>query len=102
MAENRNQLVNNMDYKKFLNRIISFRKYYVAIVLVCLIMAFLVNKYSEIKYQNYTTIYIPSQDNSGFLNSPNDIIQSFGFFDKQKIIENEVEILKSFSLVKKV
>jgi len=36
------------------------------------------------------------------LNSPNDLIQSFGLFDNQKIIENELEILKSFSLIKKV
>jgi len=32
----------------------------------------------------------------------NDIIQSFGLFDNQKLIENELEILRSFTLIKNV
>ncbi len=102
MKENQDLFTNNMDYKKFINRLLSFRKAYIIIIFLSLLLAFLFNRFSSVKYQNYTTIYLPSQDNNNLLSSPNDLIKSFGLFDKQKIIENELEILRSFSLVKTV
>ena len=102
MRENQELFSAHLDYKKVLNRLLVFKNYYFAIIFVLLIVAYIYNRYSEVKYENQTTIYLPNQDNQNFLSSPNDLIKSFGLFDKQKLVENELEILRSFTLVKKV
>lgn len=102
MKENQDLLSGNMDYKKIFYRLLSFRKLYITLVIIFLILAFLFNRFSNVRFENKTTIYLSSSENRNMLSSPNDLIQSFGLFDNQKIIENELEILRSFSIVKRV
>jgi tyrosine-protein kinase Etk/Wzc len=101
MRENQELFSSNIDYKKIINRLLSFKVYYFTIVPLLIFLAFLFNRYSEVEYENHTMIFLNNQDNKNLFNSPNDLIKSFGLFDNQKIVENELEILKSFSLVKK-
>jgi tyrosine-protein kinase Etk/Wzc len=71
-------------------------------VLLLLITAFIINKFAVTKYKNYTTLLISENNENSFLNSPNNMMMGFDLFSGQNNIENEVEILQSFSLVKNV
>jgi tyrosine-protein kinase Etk/Wzc len=102
MNERQDTIASNFDVKKVIHRLLYFKKLYIILVLTLLGSAYVYNRFSDVKYVNQTTLYLTKPDNKGLLNSPNDLIQSFGMFDNQKIIENEIEILRSFSLVKKV
>ena len=92
----------NINYKKLVKKLISYKQQYILIIILFLVAAFVINRYSPVKFKNYTTIYIGEGDNNSFMSSPNDIMQGFGMFAGQSNIENEVEILQSFSLVKEV
>jgi tyrosine-protein kinase Etk/Wzc len=102
MKESQEFLAPNMDYKRVLNKLISHKRLYITLILVLLFFAFLYNHFSEVRYQNRTTLYLTNLNNKSMISSPNDVIQSFGMFDNQKTIDNELEILKSFTLVRKV
>jgi capsular exopolysaccharide synthesis family protein len=93
---------NNLDYKKFFQRLYQFRRAYIIILALFLFITFLVNRYSQVKYVNSTTLYLNEEDKTHSLNSSTDLFQSFGLFGNKQNIDNELEILKSFSLVKKV
>ncbi len=91
----------NMDFKKFYHKLLGFKTVYFVLLIVLLIAAFLVNRYSPVKYSNTSTIYLNEQDKNSSLNSPTDMFQSFGLFTGKQNIDNELEMLKSFSLIKK-
>jgi tyrosine-protein kinase Etk/Wzc len=93
----------SLNYRKLLLRLSSFKNLYIVTVIVLLVLAFLVNRYSKVIYQNSTVIYIESNDQNSFMNNARtDLFQVFGSFSSQNIIDNEIEILRSFSLVKAV
>ena len=92
----------NINYKKLLKKLLNYKRHYVLVTILLLISAFLINRYSITKYKNYTTIYIGENDENSFMGSPNDIMKGFSMFSGQSNIENEIEILQSFSLVKEV
>ena len=102
MKENQDLFASHIDYKKLITKLLSYKNYYILLFILFMIMAFIYNRYTDVKFENFTTIYLPDQTNKGMLGSPNDIIQSFGLFDNQKLIENELEILRSFTLIKNV
>ena len=102
MKDNQDLFAGNLDYKKIFYRLLSFKKLYIVLVLILLVLAFLFNRFSKVRYENKSTIYLSSSENQNLLSSPNDFMQSFGMLDNQKIIDNELEILQSFSLVKRV
>lgn len=91
-----------VDYKKLLQRLYSFRKVYILLILCFLIAGVLINKFSTVVYRNVTTLYMNQDDKSRGLNSTNDAFQSFGLFSVKGNIDNELEILRSFSLLKRV
>jgi tyrosine-protein kinase Etk/Wzc len=93
---------NNMDFKALFQRLYSYKKTYLLVIVVFLFLAFLVNRFSDVKYTNYSTLYLNNDESNNALNSPTDLIQGIGMFNGKKNIDNELEILKSFTLVKKV
>lgn len=92
----------SVDYKKLIHRLFTFRKVYLVLIVVFLIGAFLKNKFSTVVYRNATTLFMNQDDRTRAMNSTNDMFQSFGLFSVKGNIENELEIIKSFALVKKV
>lgn len=102
MRDNQDFIGNNFDYKKVLERLYSYRKIYITLLAIFLIGAFLINKYSTVIFKSSTTVYLNEEDKTQSLNSANDMFQSFGLFSSKENIENELEIIKSFSLIKKV
>lgn len=91
-----------VDYKKLVQRLYSYKTTYIFLVVVFLILAVLINKFSTVIYRNATTLYMNQDDRSRSLNSTNDMFQSFGLFNVKGNIDNELEIVRSFGLIKKV
>jgi|WetSurMetagenome_2_1015567.scaffolds.fasta_scaffold10660_2 tyrosine-protein kinase Etk/Wzc len=102
MADNHETFASSLDYKKVINRLFGFRNVYIVLFVVAFILAYLVNKYSSVSFENSIVLNL-SQDKS---QSPSqystDLFQTVGLFNTQQNIENELEILKSFSLIKRV
>lgn len=102
MKENQDLFASNVDYKKVVQKLYSYRRVYIALALVFLFAAFLINRYATVKYRNSTTLNLSDKNNNSSFNSSSDIFQSFGLFNSKENIDNELELLKSFSLIKKV
>jgi tyrosine-protein kinase Etk/Wzc len=102
MKEKQDLFTSNLDYKKIVQKLYSYRKVYIVLALVFLFVAFLVNRYATVKYRNSTTLNLSDKNNNSSFNSSTDIFQSFGLFNSKENIDNELELLKSFSLIKKV
>jgi tyrosine-protein kinase Etk/Wzc len=102
MNEHQDNFTNNVDYKRVIQRLYSYKNAYISFILVLLIATFLINRFSTFQYKNFSTLNLSEKSNSSPLNSSTDIFQSFGLFNSKENIDNELEILKSFSLIKKV
>ena len=93
---------NNINYKKVFQKLISYKKYYIYCVLILLFLAFVYNRYSKTMYKNQTIVYVSKNKENSFLSPPQDLSFNFGMFSGQNIIDNEIEIIKSFTLVRTV
>src|SRR4030042_4622365 len=102
MKNNEDIFQSNINYKKIVQKLLVYKKYYVYCIIILLILAFLVNRYSATTYKNYTTVYVSNKQENSLLSSPNNLSLNFGMFSGQNIIDNEIEIIKSFTLVKAV
>jgi tyrosine-protein kinase Etk/Wzc len=102
MKDEKDLFTSNLDYKKIFQRLYSFRRLFITLFTIFIIVTFLINRFSTVKYKNSTSLYLSEEDKSSALNSANDLFQSFGMFNTKENIYNELEILKSFSLIKKV
>ena len=77
--------------------------WFVASVLVCLIGTFIYLRYQTPVYNITSSVLIKEQDNkSGGGSNPLAAIQDLGMMSFTNSFDNEVEILKSKTLVKKV
>lgn len=92
----------NVNYKKLFQKLASYKKYYVYCVIILLFLAILFNRYSVPIYKNHTTIFVSKNQENSFLSSPNDLSLNFGMFSGQNNIDNEIEIIKSYTLIKEV
>ncbi len=102
MKDNLQNFENNIDFQKIFQRLYSYRKVYILLIVVFLLATFLINKYSAVIYKNSSTIFVNEEDKNKGLNSANDMFQGFGLFGNKENIENELELIKSYSLIKKV
>ena len=91
----------NVNYKKIFQRLLTRRKLYILCIIIFLITAFLINKFSIPKYKNYSMIRI-NEKGSSLLNSSNGFMQGLRLFENNNNIQDEIEIIGSFTLVKKV
>jgi tyrosine-protein kinase Etk/Wzc len=102
MKEEQDLYAVNMDYKKIFQRFYAFKNIYIILIAAFIIAAFLYNKFASVKFKNSTLLYMSKDDKSGSMSSKSDLFQTFGLFKTTENIDNDLEILKSFSLIKKV
>jgi tyrosine-protein kinase Etk/Wzc len=102
MKDEQELFTSNLDYKKIFHRLYTYRRSYFLLIGVFLAATFLFNRFATVKYKNFTTLCMNQEDKSNPLSSTSDMFQSFGLFKTTENIDNELEILKSFSLVKRV
>lgn len=80
----------------------AYWPWFVASILVCVIGAFIYLRYSTPIYNVSSAVLIKEQDSKNSNNNPLAAIQDLGMMSFTNSFDNEVEILKSKTLVKKV
>jgi len=86
------------DYKEILLKLFRHKYYFVVTLIFALALAYLFNKYSEPKYANRTSLLISEEQNNSFFSS-DEVMQGFDLFGGIQSVENELAILKSFSVI---
>ncbi len=87
------------DIKEIILKVLKYRFYFIASLFIALIIAFLVNKYSERIYSNASTILIKQENGSSFMNSGVGMMGGIDMFGGIQSVENEISVLKSFSSI---
>jgi capsular exopolysaccharide synthesis family protein len=87
------------DFKEFIFRLLKYKYYFISTLIVALLIAFLINKYSERKYANGTTILIREDQGNSFMNSGGGMMSEFDIFGGIQNVENELSILQSFASI---
>ncbi|MBL7103961.1 MAG: hypothetical protein ISS18_06495, partial [Bacteroidales bacterium] len=82
------------DFKEIIKKLLRYKYYFVFTVVLALAIAFVLNKYSDRKYVNKTSILITEEQRNSFMNS-DDVMGGFGLFAGIKNVENELAILRS-------
>jgi tyrosine-protein kinase Etk/Wzc len=102
MKEGQDLFSNNVEYKKIFQKLYTYNRVYITLIIALLLTAFLYNRFSTIKYRNNTVLNLSEKDNANAFTPSSDLFQSFGLFNTKENIDNELELIKSFSLIKKV
>ncbi len=93
------EIQSNIDYRKIVKRYLNYKWTYFYFILVMLAGAYTYNKFSERVYKNSATLLVEEKDGD-FLNSAaGGMFSGTNLFDRSVNIENEIELIKSFSLV---
>jgi tyrosine-protein kinase Etk/Wzc len=84
--------------KKFLIAALSYKYLYIASFIICLIIAFLINKASPTVY-GVNSIIGPIEDKRPSLLGSNNLFSGMADFTQNRNLENDINSLNSFSLV---
>jgi tyrosine-protein kinase Etk/Wzc len=87
------------DFKEIIFKVLRYKHYFVITVGFAVVIAFLINKYSEKKYYNRTSILINVDSKASFPRGGNDLMQGIGSFGGITNVENELFTLKSFEVI---
>ena len=87
--------------KDFILRSLTYKYFYIASFVLCLTVAFMINKFSSTVYE-VNSIIGPVEDNrrSSLLGS-NDFFSGLGVLSQSRNLENDLTSLNSFTLVYK-
>jgi capsular exopolysaccharide synthesis family protein len=93
------ELHSTIDYRKIVKRYLNYKWTFLTIIFIMLAGAYVYNKFSERVYKNTATLLVEQKEES-FLNSAaNGMFSGMNLFDRSVNIENEIELIKSFSLI---
>lgn len=84
--------------KELYKKALSYKYFYITALILLLGGAYLLNKYGSVVYQTKATILLNPQTKNPLLGS-NDLFSGFDMLQSNKNIENEISVLKSFSMV---
>ncbi len=88
------------DFKEILFKVLRYKHYFVITVVLAVAVTYVFNKYSERKFYNRTTLLIKEEGRGSFMGGGSgDMMQGFDLFGGVTNVENELSILKSFSVV---
>ena len=94
----KNPLQKLLYIKEFLLTALSYKYFYIASILICLAIAFVVNKFSPTVY-GVNSIIGPIEDKRPSLLGSNNLFSGVGDFTQIRNLENDINSLNSFSLV---
>jgi tyrosine-protein kinase Etk/Wzc len=98
MSNQRETATEALVIKDFLFKVFSLKYVYIIFLVICLLLAFLINKYSQTVYEVHSII-APVETNRSNLAGANQIFSSPGVSSQDKNLENDITSLSSFSLV---
>ncbi len=84
--------------KEFLVNALSYKYLYIASIIICLTLAFVINKASP-KIYGVNSVIGPIEDKRQSLLSSNNLFSGAGDFSEVRNLENDINSLNSFSLV---
>ncbi len=87
------------DFKEIIFKILAYKYFFIGTVLLALLIAFLINKYSERKYANSATILIREDNGNSFMGSGSGMMGEFDLFGGIQNVENELSVLSSFTII---
>jgi capsular exopolysaccharide synthesis family protein len=86
------------DYKELIFKIWRFKGWFILSLFVFLAAAYLFNKLSTVIYSNQTLLLLKESERNNFLTSQ-DMMQGFGLFGGNHNIENELGVIRSYTLI---
>ncbi len=84
--------------KEFITEALSYKYFYIASFFICLLIAFLVNRFSPTVYE-VNSVIGPVEDKRSSLLGSNDLFSGLGALAESRNLENDINSLNSFSLV---
>jgi tyrosine-protein kinase Etk/Wzc len=84
--------------KEFILSVLSYKYLYVASFVICLAIAFIINKFSPDVYE-VTSVIGPVEDKRSTLLESNDMFRGQGSYGQSRNLQNDINSLTSFSLV---
>ena len=84
--------------KEFLLEVLSYKYLYIVSFFICLLIAFLANRFSPTVYQ-VNSIIGPVEDRRSSMLGSNDLFSGLGALAESRNLENDINSLNSFSLV---
>lgn len=87
------------DFKEIIYKVFKYKYYFAGCLFIAILIAFVLNKYATPKYANGTTILIREENSSSFMSSGGGMMGEFDLFGGIQNVENELSVLKSFSII---
>ncbi|MBE0674528.1 MAG: hypothetical protein IH591_07705, partial [Bacteroidales bacterium] len=84
--------------KEFISEALSFKYLYIASFFVCMLIAFLTNKFSPTVFE-VNSVIGPVQDKRSSMLGSNDLFSGLGALAESRNLENDINSLNSFSLI---
>lgn len=98
MANQNQQISNAYIIKDFLNQILSIKYYYIISFFFFMGIAFMLNRYSPVVYE-VNSIIGPIEDQRPALLGSNDLFRGLVSYEQVRNLENDINNIKSFTLV---
>lgn len=96
---NQNQYASNaLIIKDFISQVLSIKYYYIVSFLILLGIAFMVNRYSPVIFEVNTEVG-PIEDTRAALLGSNDLFRGLVSYEQARNLENDINNIKSFTLV---
>ncbi len=84
--------------KEFLLEVLSYKYFYIASFFICILLAFLANRFSPTVFE-VNTVIGPVEDRRSSMLGSNDLFSGLGALAESRNLENDINSLNSFSLV---
>jgi capsular exopolysaccharide synthesis family protein len=98
MTNNNDSQSEAFNIKEFLAEALSYKYFYIASFFICLLIAFLVNRFSPTVYE-VNSVIGPVEDRRSSMLGSNDLFSGLGALAESRNLENDINSLNSFSLV---
>ena len=84
--------------KEFIKKALDYKLFYVTCIILFILIAIMINKYSNEVYEVNASILLTQNERSSLLNS-NELFKGMDILQNNKNIDNELTMLTSFALV---
>jgi capsular exopolysaccharide synthesis family protein len=88
-----------LNIKVIIGKFLAFVPYFILSVIICLGVAFLINRYSNPRYLVKATMLIKEKNNRGGMDGADGFLQGMQLLNTSKNIENELGIIRSRNMV---
>lgn len=90
-----------IDIKKYIYLIAKNWYWFVASVLICMVAAYLVNRYTENVYSVNGTLIVRDDENARSLGGAENFMQSLRLLQQTRSVQNEIGILQTYTLARR-